>query len=460
MDEPLLNAGNAEQTAQENAPDEERWAIPLGFFGKTPPFTKRQRRVFLIATTAGFFDQYDRALLTLALKQIQKGLQITEQALGNMLTLIRLGYVGALFVTPLADVFGRRRLLLYTVVAYTLFTGLAAISPTAHFFVACEMLARVFAGAEGTVALVILSEEVDAGVRGWAIGLLAALSSVGFGIAALAFAGIKVMPYGWRGLYALALIPLVLIIPLRQALPESQRFEREKRECITPANMLTPVKALFSAYPGRLAMLVAASFLGNLGGNPQGFFFSKYLQEAHGWSPGNVSSLYFMGGALGIMGNIVAGRLSDRFGRRRMGALFYLISPILALFLYSSYSAEKFALPIFGWSLSAVIPIWIFLLFFDVASSTIGTAYGVELFPTSYRSTAGSVLAVTGTTGGALGFFIEGLLYRSLGSHWAAIRCTTLAWFAPGIIMLLFFPETAGLELETISPEESSAPSP
>ena len=219
---------------------------------RTPPFTKRQRRVFLIAATAGFFDQYDRALLTLALKQIQKGLQITEAALGNLLTLIRLGYIGSLFVTPLADVFGRRRLLLYTVVAYTIFTGLAAISPTAHFFVACEMLARVFAGAEGTIALVILSEEVDAGVRGWAIGLLSALASVGFGIAALAFAGIRVMPYGWRGLYALALIPLILIIPLRQALPESARFEREQLEGIGPRNVLAPVKALFSAYPGRL----------------------------------------------------------------------------------------------------------------------------------------------------------------------------------------------------------------
>jgi MFS transporter, putative metabolite:H+ symporter len=186
---------DAEQTAAANPPDEPRKSIPLGMFGRTPPFTRRQRRVFLIAATAGFFDQYDRALLTLALKQIQKGLQISEQALGNLLTLIRLGYIGSLLVTPLADVFGRRRLLLYTVVAYTIFTGLAAISPTAHFFVACEMLARVFAGAEGTVALVILSEEVDAGVRGWAVGLLAALSSVGFGIAALAFAGINIMPY-------------------------------------------------------------------------------------------------------------------------------------------------------------------------------------------------------------------------------------------------------------------------
>jgi MFS transporter, putative metabolite:H+ symporter len=394
--------------------------------------------------------------MTLALKQIQKGLKISEQALGNMLTLVRLGYIGSLVVTPLADVFGRRQLLLYTVIAYTIFTGMAAIAPTAHFFIGCEMLARVFAGAEATVALVILSEEVDAGVRGWAIGLLSALASVGFGIAALAFAGINVIPYGWRGLYALALIPLILIIPLRRVLPESKRFEAERAEGNRPRSIMTPVKALFSAYPGRLTMLIAASFLGNLGGNPQGFFFSKYLQEAHGWSPGNVSSLYFMGGALGIMGSIIAGRLSDRFGRRRMGAVFFVLAASFAIFLYSSYSSTRIALPLIG-SFSAVIPIWILQVFFDVASNTIGVAYSAELFPTSYRSTAGSMLAVTGTTGGALGFFIEGLIYRSTGSHWVAIRYVTLVWLAVPIIMLLFYPETAGLELEAISPEEPVA---
>ncbi|HLI81962.1 MAG TPA: MFS transporter [Candidatus Binataceae bacterium] len=460
MSDPLPIVEPDELTSAESPAEEERWSIPLGIFGKTPPFTKRQRRVFLIATTAGFFDQYDRALLTLALKQIQKGLQISENALGNMLTLIRLGYLGSLVITPLADVFGRRRLLLYTVVAYTAFTGLAAISPNANFFVACEMLARIFAGAEGTIALVILSEEVDAGVRGWAIGLLSALASVGFGIAALAFAGINIVPYGWRGLYALALIPLVLIIPLRQALPESKRFEREQLERTSPRNILVPLRALFGAYPGRLIMLLSVAFLGNLGGNPQGFFFSKYLQEAHGWSPGNVSSLYFMGGALGIMGNIVAGRLSDRFGRRRMGALFYMLAPVLAWFLYSSYSSTMIPIPILNRSISAVIPIWVFHLFFDVASSTIVTAYSAELFPTSYRSTAGSVLAVAGTTGGALGFFLEGVLYRSTGSHWSAIRYLLIAWLAPGIIMLMFFPETAGLELETISPDEAAQATP
>ena len=119
-----------EDISAQPPPEEPRKSIPLAFLGRTPPFTQRQRRVFLIAATAGFFDNYDRALLTLALKQIQKGLQISENALGTLLSVVRLGYIFSLFLTPLADVFGRRRLLLYTVVAYTVFTGLAAIRKT------------------------------------------------------------------------------------------------------------------------------------------------------------------------------------------------------------------------------------------------------------------------------------------------------------------------------------------
>src|SRR5215831_736183 len=80
-----------------------------------PPFSSRQWRVFGISTTAGFFDNYDSALLSLALRQIQRGLGIAEAQLGAILSLIRLGYLASLLLSPLADIFGRRKLLLYTI---------------------------------------------------------------------------------------------------------------------------------------------------------------------------------------------------------------------------------------------------------------------------------------------------------------------------------------------------------
>src|SRR5580658_1751942 len=119
----------------EAADDGPRRQIHLGILGRSPNFTPRQMRVFFIASTAGFFDQYDRALLSLALKQIQAGLKIAESHLGAMLSLIRIGYLLSLLMPPFADVFGRRRLLLYTIIGYTVFTGLIAIAPGEKTFV-------------------------------------------------------------------------------------------------------------------------------------------------------------------------------------------------------------------------------------------------------------------------------------------------------------------------------------
>jgi putative MFS transporter len=439
-----INGGALGPDSREQAAaPEPRRSIHLGMFGRTPEFTSRQWRVFLIAITAGFFDNYDRALLSLALKQIQAGLKIAESRLGAVLSAIRIGYLLTLFLTPLADVFGRRRLLLYTIVAYTLFTGLSAVAPDEKTFVAFQILARAFAGAEAVVALVILSEEVDAAVRGWTVGLLAALTSVGYGLAALVFALVNVIPYGWRGLYSLALIPLLAIAPLRRALPESRRFEVEALSGARPSNVLQPIVELFRTYPRRLGMMVVVSFLGAMGGNASGIMFPKYLQDAHGWTPGNVSSLFFLGGAIGILGSIIAGRLSDRFGRRRMGPLFLLLAPMLAFWIYST-------------SGPSLVVAWILELFFDIASGTIINAYSAELFPTSHRSTAGSALTVAGTSGGALGLLLEGMLYRYTHSHWVAVRWLLLFWMIAPFVMYFSFPETAGLELEAISPEAAN----
>src|SRR5258708_39921705 len=100
----------SEITSETVAADAERKSIHFAILGRTPPFTLRQRRVFLIASTAGFFDQYDRALLSLALKQIQSGLKIAESHLSAMLSVIRLGYLFLLLLAPFAAVVGRPRL--------------------------------------------------------------------------------------------------------------------------------------------------------------------------------------------------------------------------------------------------------------------------------------------------------------------------------------------------------------
>ncbi|MBV8454385.1 MAG: MFS transporter [Deltaproteobacteria bacterium] len=419
---------------------EERRAPRLPFIARRfPPFSARQWRVFGISTTAGFFDNYDTALLSLALRQIQRGLGIAEARLGATLSLIRMGYLMSLALSPLADVFGRRQLLLYTIVGYTIFTGMSAVAPNTGGFVAAQFVARAFSGAEATVSLVILAEEVDAAVRGWALGMQGALSVSGYGLAAIVFGMIRIIPFGWRGLYALALFPLALIIPLRRILPESRRFERAHQTQIMRPSVLAPLRALLGSYPRRLLSIFTVVFVGSMAGGAVGFFVPKYLQEVHYWSPARVSSLYVLGGALGIIGNIAAGRISDRFGRRVIGPLFIAMEAVLAYQLYTIRT-------------EAVVILWIGWLFCDQAGLTVTNAYSAELFPTAFRSAAAGALYVARFGGGALGLLAEGMLYGVMGSHWAAIRTLALCWLFAATLMYLLFPETARRELEEIAP--------
>ncbi len=402
-----------------------------------PPLSPRQWRIFGIVSTAGFFENYDRALLSLAVDQIQRGLRVANRDLGVMLSIIRLGYLLALPIASLADRFGRRRLLLYSILFYTAATGASAVAPGVRTFVAFQFIARAFAAAELAVALVILAEEVEAGVRGYSIGLLGALAISGYGLAAAVFALINVIPFGWRGLYALALIPLAVIVPIRRHLPETHRFD-QMREHAGAARFLTPIAELIRNHPRRLVTLLIVSFLYYLGSTPAAFLAFKYLQEVHHWSPAMVSSLVIPGGALGILGNVFAGRLSDSLGRRTMAAGFTLTAPLLMLLFLHTGGA-------------VMVAAWITQLFCDTASTTLLNTYGAELFPTAQRSTATSTVIVAQTLGAALGLWMESLLFAATGSHWTAVSILTIAWIIAPVGVLLWFPETAGIELEALS---------
>ncbi len=135
-----------------------RWLRYAPFLGRPPALTRRQWRVLGLVAAASLFDQYDLGLFSLALKQIQTELGIAEERLGLLGAIVIFGALPSSLLALAADRFGRRRLLLVTIVAYTLLTGATAFAPNAESFVALQFLARTFITAEIVLAMVVVAE--------------------------------------------------------------------------------------------------------------------------------------------------------------------------------------------------------------------------------------------------------------------------------------------------------------
>jgi putative MFS transporter len=420
-----------------------RWLRYAPFLGRPPPLTRRQWRVLGLVAAASLFDQYDLGLFSLALKQIQAELAIEEHRVGLLGAAVIFGALPASLLALAADRFGRRRMLLLTIVAYTVLTGATAFSPSAEAFVALQFLARTFITAEILLAFVVVAEEFDPETRGWGIGALSALALCGHGLALALFSLVNVLPFGWRALYAVGLAPLVLIAVLRRGLPETPHFERRaaaRGAAPSLREALRPVADLVRVYPGRAAALGAVAFLLAFAERAAGFFAAKYVQEAHGWAPGHYALLGFIGGFAAIFANTIAGRASDRFGRRRLAVWFLALNPVLVI---GFYNGSGLWLP----------PLWVSMTFCGMAAGVLLRTFATELFPTSYRSTASGAMAVVATLGAVLGMSAESALYGILGSHWEAISVLVLFALVGPVLVRFAFPETSGRALDEISPE-------
>ena len=426
-----------------------RWYRFAWFLGKAPPLTQRQWQVLGLVSAVSFFEQYDLYLFSLNLSQIQRSLAIPDGDLGFLGSIVRAGALFAFTVTLFADRVGRRQVLLGTVLAYTLLTAATAFAPNAETFVVLQFLARVFAVAETLLAAVVIVEEFPDAHRGWGIGAFAAIQACGAGFAAMLYAFVDVLPYGWRALYLVGVLPLLLIARMRMLMPETERFAA-LGHAGAPAgtgawrDSLRSLGRLFGEARGRFLVVASTTFCFAFGLAGVGFFQVKYLLDAQGWSPPQVSTLTIIGGSLAIIANPLAGRLSDRLGRRKLAAGFLLAAGLAAAGFYGVAGA---------W----VSVLWVLYLFAMFGADTAITTYAAEVFPTSLRATASGARMMVSTIGGITGLAAVSWLYPWLGGNWQALMWLPGMCAVAALIAWFGFRETAGQSLEAIAPERPSA---
>ena len=258
----------------------------------------------------------------------------------------------------------------------------------------------------------VIAEEFDAEHRGWGIGALGALHACGAGLAALAFAFVDVLPFGWRALYAVGLVPLLLVAFLRRTLPETDRFDALARER-GESPRATPPIAPASTWCGAIRGASPCS--------PPRYSPSRWRWARRSSSRRSSSRTCTAGARAAvaalepsaaasspIVGNPFAGWLSDRRGRRPVTVALHA-GVVLAIVRFYTLPGALAA------------PFWIPMIFGFMGTQVTLAAYGAELFPTSVRSTASGAREIFKTGGAVAGLALVSLLFGVAGSNWLAI---------------------------------------
>jgi MFS family permease len=204
----------------------------------------RAQWVVLIASNLGWlFDGYETYALFLtvgfALRQLLDPTQFAQILVysGIVIALTLLGWgIGGVIGGILADYFGRKRTMMFAILAYSIVTGLSAFSWDWMSFAALRFLVGIAIGSEWVTGASIVAELWPDRVRGRGVALMQCGLGVGFFLASLIWAYVGGMgPNAWRYMFLLGILPAFLTLWVRKAMPESALWEHvndRRREAV------------------------------------------------------------------------------------------------------------------------------------------------------------------------------------------------------------------------------------
>jgi putative MFS transporter len=307
--------------------------------------TKNQWKIISAAVLGDMLDFFDYGLIAFALAFIVGQWKLTYGQSAIILLSAGIGAVpGALIWGWLADRIGRRTVFIGTALNFSIFTGLMALTPdTGGWIFLAVMRLFVGAGVSGLFAvdLPLVQEFVPTRKRGWVGGVVTCCLPLGSVLAAIL--GAYVEPYvGWRGLFAIGLLPAFLTLLIRAWVPESPRWlmrmgrTEEARKSlawalqVNPAEIelpaaigevkRTPYRELFK-FPRSMAVTVLSSLGTQAAGNGIGLWAPTLLVLLLKIPPGRASFLMIWVAMLGFIGRFAWAYLSDAIGRRPSGIL-------------------------------------------------------------------------------------------------------------------------------------------
>jgi MFS family permease len=440
--------------------------------------TRYQWFVFVVASLGWLFDTMDQQLFNLArisavrsLMHIQPGDPKLEGLVdwygGIATTIFMIGWaLGGFFFGVLGDRVGRARTMMLTVLCYSAFTGLSALSVGVWDFAFYRLLTGLGVGGQFAVGVSLVAEVMSDRARPFALGWLQALSAGGNMLAATTnlvlgkLEEANVIGSSWRIMFLIGLAPALLAIPIFVRLKEPERWQAAARSAGTAdasRGKLGSLAELFGDVRWRRNTFVGMTlaFAGVVGLWGIGFFsfdlvdvvFRKHFQ-GQGFSPQQIAGkLTFWKGITSLVQNAGAflgiyafARITHLIGRKPAFSLSFVLAAAATALTF--WKLDAF------WQIFVLIPI---MGFCQLALFGGYAIYFPELFPTRLRSTGVSFCYNVGRLVAAAGPSVKGWLTSGVfaGYHepmrYAGI--TMCSVFLLGLLALPFAPETRGKPL-------------
>jgi MFS family permease len=351
--------------------------------------TREHYRILLMSWAGWVFDFYDLILYTFLLIPIGLELHLTRVQLSFVLggSLGATAFGGVIFGI-LSDRYGRKAVLQWTILTYSIGTFLSGLAPNLQFLVAFRIITGLGVGGEWATGQTYVGETFPAHVRGRYGAFMQTGAPVGVALASVV-GGFIAPLIGWRASFFVSVLPAVLVIFIRKRLPESDVWlARAKLHADSGAEqpsqldqLLDKVRLLFSQAHRRLFLL--SLVLATLDMSAYWFTYSwlpGYLQEERQFSIARSALWVLMTQAGGFLGYSTFGFVADSLGRRP------------AYSIYSVVMAMGLVMITLLWNLIAANPAVILGFMFLVGFGTgMFGGYGPlfsELFPTTIRNTA------------------------------------------------------------------------
>ncbi len=390
-----------------------------------------QRRLLILLSVASFFEGYDFLALSQLLPTLRDHFGLSKGAGGALVTVVNLGTMIAYVLVRGADRWGRKRALSITIAGYTIASLLSGLAPNVVLFAIAQLLARIFLIAEWAIALVIAAEEFPAEKRGSAMGIIQAASSLGAIVCAGVVPLLLKLPMGWRTIYFVGAVPLVLVALARRQMRETKRFATRSDE---KERKLTDV--FRGPYKRRILEVALVWALSYVGTQTAVTFWKDFALTERNMAE-EQAGLAITIAAVGALPLVfVSGKMLDVLGRRKSAVIIFLAT--------SGGTAGAYLLD-GRWGLTAAL---VLAIFGTTAVLQVLNTYNAELFPTDMRADA---FAWANNLLGRLGYVLAPIAVGFAADHssWSlAVSVTAVFPMLALAIILARFPETRGKELE------------